>query len=134
MSVVAVIIYSPQVSGGDNTASSTSTEMLTRVQQLEWRVEQLQVSLESLEAQVQQQSDYDGTVSSQILNVQNSVQNLSLVQNNTRQDLDRLRTINLYEGCIQDTRNCTITSASNNTYATCNTGYVIISPRVSLSP
>ena len=101
---VAVIIYSPLVSGRDN----------TRIQQLEGKVEQLQAmqgtncpyetlqeSLESLEAQVQRQSD-------------------------------RLRTINLYEGCINETTTCQLSSPIT-TYRACGTGFVIINRPVSLS-
>ncbi len=84
VSLVAVIIYSPHsVQRGDNTESSASTagdNLLSRIQQLEGRMEQqgtnhslklLQESMESLEAQVQRQLDYDDTVSSQFLTQNN---------------------------------------------------------------
>ncbi len=85
----------------------------------------LQESLESLEAQVQQQFDYN---SSQILN---SVQNLSLVQNIVRQDLDILRNSRLYDGCFQETRSCTLSTNPITAIGGCSTGTVNI---VSLSP
>ncbi len=66
--------------------------------------------------------------------IQNLIQTSTLVQNNLRQDLDRLRTINLYEGCIQETRTCTITQSGITTYASCSTSSVNINPAVSLSP
>ncbi len=133
VSLVAVIIYSPLASVGDNTESSASTagdNMLFRIQQLEAMLQGtnhsfklLQESLESLEVQVQWQTDYDGNVSSQLLMQNNmlashssqitSMQSLiQTIQNNVRQDLDRLRTVNLYEGCINETRTCTITQSS----------------------
>ena len=94
----------------------------------------LKESLESLQTKLQQQSDYDDTVSSQFLLVQNSVQNLSLVQNNIRQDLDRLRTINLYKGCINETRTCSLSTGLLFRYwITCSTGSISINPEVSFS-
>ena len=64
------------VSGGD------TGNLLSRIQQLE----------ETITAK-----------ESQIASMQNLIQTSTLVQNNIRQDLDCLRTINLYEGCIQET-------------------------------
>ncbi len=148
VSLAAVIIYSPLVNGGDteSSASTVGDNLLSRIQQLEGRVEQLQAmqgtnqsfellqeSLESLEAQIQQQSN-DGSVSSQFLNVHNSMQTLSLIQNNLRQDLDRLRTVNLFEGCIEETRSCVIADTLVATFANCFTNEVTINPEVSLSP
>ncbi len=150
VSLAAVIIYSPLVNGGDTESPSASTvgdNLLSRIQQLEGRVEQLQAmqgtnqpfellqeSLESLEAQVQQQSNYNGTVSSQFLNVHNLMQTLSLILNNLRQDLDRLRTVNLFEGCIEETRSCVLGNTLVTTFADCFTSEVTINPEVSLSP
>ena len=112
LSLVAVIMYSPVVSSGDNTEPSTSTgDNLSRIQQLQ-----------AIQA----------SHSAQIASMQSLIQTSTLVQNNLRQDLDRLRTINLYEGCIQETKICTISSTSNNTYANCLTGTVTINPGVSL--
>ncbi len=103
VTLVAVIIYSPLVSGDTG-------NLLSRIQQLE------------------------RTNTVQIASMQNLIQASTSVQNNLRQDLDRLRTINLYEGCIQETKTCTILSASITTYATCNTIGVTINPGVSISP
>ena len=163
VSLVAVIIYSPLVRSGDNTESSASTagdNLLSRIQQLEGRMEQqgtnhsFELLQEFLEAQVQRQTDYNyilsrisqlegrmqaiqglnvtvaNTVissalySSQIASMQNLLQTSTLVQTNLRQDLDRLRTINLYEGCIQQTRICTLSTLSTTTHRSCNTGCV----------
>ncbi len=173
VSLVAVIIYSPLASGGDNTESSASTtveDMLSRIQQLEGRMEQqgtnhsFELLQEFLEAQVQRQTDYNyllsrisqlegrmqaiqglnftvanavkssALYSSQIASMQNLIQTSTLIQNNLRQDLDRLRTVNLYEGCIQETRICTLPTSSTTTYTNCRTAYVTINPGVSLSP
>ena len=60
------------------------------------------------------------------------MQNLSLVQNNLRQDLDRLRTVNLYEGCIQETRTCTLPIPINPYWIGCQTGDITINPGVSV--
>ncbi len=106
VSLVAIIMYSPLVRSGDNTESST---------QLEGRLQAMQASH-----------------SAQIASMQSLIQTSTLVQNNLRQDLDRLRTINLYEGCIKDTRTCTITQSGITSFASCNTGYVNINPAVSL--
>ena len=107
VSLVAVIIYSPLVSGGD------TGNILSRIQQLE---------------------ETNTAKESQIASMQNLIQTSTLVQNNIRQDLDRLRTINLYEGCIQETRTCTIAQSSITSYATCTTNQgVTINRGVSLS-
>ena len=117
VSLVAVIMYSPLVSGGDNTESSASTAgynlLLSRIQQLE---------------------ETNTAKESQIASMQNLIQTSTLVQNNIRQDLDRLRTINLYEGCIQETSTCSLSQSSTTTYATCTTNQgVTINRGVSLS-
>ncbi len=70
--------------------------------------------------------------SAQIASMQSLIQTSTLVQNNLRQDLDRLRTINLYEGCIKETETCTMPTSSTPSYHTCGTGYVNINPEVSL--
>ena len=125
VSLVAVIMYSPLVSSGDNTESSASTagdNMLSRISQLEG----------SVRASVQWQTlliNYQHfTLPMQIASMQNLLQTSTSIQNNVRQDLDRLRTINLYEGCIQETRTCTIPTSSTSTYATCLTSSVTINP------
>ncbi len=113
--LVAVIIYSPLVSGGDNTESSASTAghnmLLSRIQQLE---------------------ETNTVKESQMASMQNLIQTSTLAQNNLRQDLDRLRTVNLYEGCIQQTGICTMPTLSTTSYRTCYTGSVSINPEVSL--
>ncbi len=106
VSLVAIIMYSPLVRSGDNTVSST---------QLEGRLQAMQASH-----------------SAQIASMQSLIQTSTLVQNNLRQDLDRLRTINLYEGCIQETETCTMPTSSTPSYHVCNTGSVNINPGVSL--
>ncbi len=132
VSLVAVIIYSPLVSGGDNTESSASTagdNMLLRIQQLEGRVQAIQ----GLNVTVANTVKSSALYSSQIASMQNLIQTSTLIQNNLRQDLDRLRTINLYDGCIQQTRTCTMPTSSTSTYATCGTTSVTITPGVSPS-
>ncbi len=106
VSLVAVIMYSPLVRSGDNTVSSA---------QLEGRLQAMQASH-----------------SAQIASMQSLIHTSTLVQNNLRQDLDRLRTINLYEGCIKDTRICTVSTSTTTNYHTCSTGSVTINPGVSL--
>ncbi len=96
--LVAVIIYSPLVSGG------TITMMLA-------------------------------SHSSQIASLQSLIQTSTLIQNNLRQDLDRLRTVNLFEGCIQETRTCTLSipiNPYNYYWIGCQTGDITINPGVSV--
>ncbi|XP_064402472.1 uncharacterized protein LOC135348196 isoform X3 [Halichondria panicea] len=122
VSLVAVIIYSPLASGGDNTKVE---DLLSRISQLEGRVQAIQ----GLNVTVANTVKSSALYSSQIASMQNLIQTSTLAQNNLRQDLDRLRTINLYEGCIQETGTCTITQSSSVTsYATCSTAYVTINP------
>ncbi len=104
VSLVAVIIYSPLVSGGD------TGNILSRIQQLE---------------------ETNTAKESQIASMQNLIQISTLAQNNLRQDLDRLHTVNLYKDCIQETSTCHLATLSNYWIA-CNTGFVSINPRVSI--
>ena len=131
-------LYSPQV----RTSSESAADLLSRIEQLERRVEQLQAiqgtnstlatltslqeSQESMEASISQLST--GTsVNSQI----NSIQSLSL--QNLREDLNRLRSVNLYQGCIELTSHCTMsTGGSSSVYWTsCSAGSLYINPTVS---
>ena len=134
--LVAVILYSPQV----RTSSESAADLLSRIEQLERRVEQLQAiqgtnstlatltslqeSQESMEASISRLST---SVNSQI----NSIQSLSL--QNLREDLDRLRSVNLYHGCTELTRSCTMsTGGSSSVYWTsCSAGSLNINPTVS---
>ncbi len=132
VSLVAVIIYSPLVSSGDNTESSTSTkveDLLSRISQLEGRVQAIQ----RLNVTVANAVKSSALYSSQIASMQNLIQTSTLVQNNIRQDLDRLHTVNLYEGCIQETRTCMMSTSSTTSYRSCSTDYVPINRGVSLS-
>ncbi len=123
VSLVAVIMYSPLVRSGDNTVSSASTasststaeDNVSRISQLEGRLQAMQASH-----------------SAQIASMQSLIHTSTLVQNNLRQDLDRLRTINLYEGCIQETRTCAMSTSTTVSYRVCGTGFVTINPGVSL--
>ena len=105
VSLVAVIIYSPLVRNGD------TGNLLSMIQQLK---------------------ETNTAKESQIASMQNLIQTSTLAQNNIRQDLDRLRTINLYEGCIQQTGTCTL-AANGNYWIACNTGVVTINSGVSLN-
>ena len=136
VSLVAVILYSPQV----RTSSESAADLLSRIEQLERRVEQLQAtqgtnstlatltslqeSQESMEASISRLST---SVNSQI----NSIQSLSL--QNLRQDLDRLRSVNLYQGCIELTESCTMTTGGSTTiyWRSCSAGSLNINPTVS---
>ncbi len=113
VSLVAVIIYSPLVSGGDNTTESSASTAGDSS-----REDTITMMLASH--------------SSQIASMQNLIQNSILIQNNLRQDLDRLRTVNLYEGCINETRTCTVPSTVAVFWIGCHTDYMTISPGVSV--
>ncbi len=88
VSLVAVVMYSPLVQGSTGAQESA---LLARIQQLEGTMQAVQrlqgtnTSFESLQeamalvqAKLQQQADYDATVSSQFAVVHNSMQSLSL--------------------------------------------------------
>ena len=134
VSLVAVILYSPQV----RTSSESAADLLSRIEQLERRVEQLQAiqgtnstlatltslqeSQESMETSISRLST---SVNSQI----NSIQSLSL--QNLREDLDRLRSVDLYQNCIRDTRTCTMSTGSSNYYlSSCSTPGLNANPQV----
>ena len=117
---------------------------MSRIEQLERRVEQLQkiqgtnytlatlTSLmeESVETSISRLSAFDSTVTSQFVSVQNLIQSMSSVQNNLREDLDRLRSVDLYQSCSQDTRSCTMSTGGNSNYywRSCSTSGVSIKP------
>ena len=193
VSLVAVILYSPQV----RTSSESAMEnLLSRIQRLEAQLEtkqtpnQTQAALSSLQ---EQQESFEATLTSQFKNVQNLVQSMSSVQsnsastltqlredfqdnlllsplhnltvvqatvdqlstsvitltsqlvsvqnliqgitsvqNNFRQDLNRLRSVDLYRGCTQNTRTCTMTTGSSNYYwRSCTASSIYINPTVS---
>ena len=144
--LVAVILYSPQVI---RTSSESAADLQSRIEQLERRVEQLQAiqgtnstlttltslqeSQESMEASISRLSAFDSTVTSQFTSVQNLIQGLSLSELNLRNDINRLRSVNLYHGCTELTRSCTMsTSGSSSVYWTsCGTSSLNINPTVS---
>ena len=141
VSLVAVILYRPQARSGEDSVE----DLLSRIEQLERRVEQLQAiqgtnstlatltSLqESQELMTASFGQLSTSVNSQISSVQNLIQSLSLL--NLRQDLDRLRSVDLYQGCIQDTRSCTMLTGSSSYYwRSCTASYININPTVSYS-
>ena len=146
--LVAVILYSPQVrtsseSADGTTASAQSASMdalLARIEQLEREVTTLketqgtnstlatltsiQESQESMEASISRLST---SIDSQL----NSIQSLSLL--NLREDLDRLRSVDLYQGCIQETRSCTMSTGGSSRYywRSCTASSIYINPTVS---
>ena len=145
VSLVAVILYSPQV----RTSSESAADLLSRIEQLERRLEQLQAiqgtnstlatltsiqeSQESMEASISRLSAFDSTVTSQFTSVQNLIQSLTLSELNVRNDINRLRSVNLYHGCTELTRSCRMsTSGSSSIYWTsCGTSSLNINPTVS---
>ena len=141
VSLVAVILYRPQARSGEDSAE----DLLSRIEQLERRLEQLQAiqgtnstlatltSLqESQELMTASFGQLSTSVNSQISSVQNSIQSLSL--QNLRQDLDRLRSVDLYHGCTQTTRSCTMSTGSTGYYwRSCTASNVYLNPTVSYS-
>ena len=97
--LVAVILYSPQVKTSSESAASVSAQtsstedLLSRIQRLEAQLEakqtpnQTQAALSSLQ---EQQESFEATLTSQFQNVQNLVQSMSSVQNNSALTLTRL--------------------------------------------
>ena len=185
VSLVAVILYSPQVRTSSKSAASANVEALTsRIQQLEARQTGNQTQLAPTTAQessltsqfqnvqnlvqsmslvqsnnaltlnqlredfqdnllldtlhnltvLQGRVDQLSTLTTQITSVQNLIQSITLVQTNLRDDLDRLRSVDLYQGCISDTRSCLMTTGGNSGYywRSCNTNDLYISPTVSV--
>ena len=202
VSLVAVILYSPQVRTSSESAASVSAQtssmedLLSRIQQLEAQLEakqtpnQTQAALSSLQEQQEsfeatltsqfqnvqnlvqsmssvqnnsaltltrlndnfqdnvllhaldnltalgvkfdQLSSFDTSVTSQLISMQNLIQTITSVQNNLRGDLDRLRSVNLYQGCIQNTRTCTMSTGGSSGYywRSCNTGGLNANPQV----
>ena len=136
VSLVAVILYSPQV----RTSSESAADLLSRIEQLERELTtlketqgtnstlatltSLQESQESMEASISRLST---SVNSQI----NSIQSLSL--QNLREDLDRLRSVDLYRGCTQETRSCTMSTGGSTSYywRSCTASSIYINPTVS---
>ena len=155
VSLVAVILYSPLVrtsseSADGTTASAQSASMdalLARIEQLERELTTLketqgtnstlatltsiQESQESMEASISQLSSFKTSTSSQL---QNLIQSFDRLQNNVSEDLNRLRSVDLYQGCTQETRSCTMSSNGLSNYYTwrfCNTASLTVDPSVS---
>ena len=144
VSLVAVILYRPQVRSEED----LEEDLLSRIQQLERRVEQLQTiqgtnftlatltslqeSQESMEASISRLSAFDSTVTSQFSSVQNLIQGLSLSELNLRNDINRFRSVNLYHDCIELTRSCAIfAGGSNYFWLNCATPNLYVDPSVS---
>ena len=88
-------------------------------------------NLTAVQATVDQLSTSVTILTSQLLSMQNLIQSLSSEQNNHRQDLNRLRSVDLYQGCIQNTRSCTMSTGSNSYYwRSCSTGGLNANPQV----
>ena len=201
VSLVAVILYSPQVKTSSESAASVSAQtsstedLLSRIQRLEAQLEakqtsnQTQAALSSLQ---EQQESFEATLTSQFQNVQNLVQSMSSVQNNSALTLTRLndnfqdnvllhaldnltalrvkfdqlssfdtsvtsqlismqnliqsitsaqnnlrqnlRSVDLYRGCTQNTRTCTMSTGSSNYYwRSCTASSIYVNPTVSYS-
>ena len=136
VSLVAVILYSPQV----RTSSESAADLLSRIEQLERRLEQLQAiqgtnstlaTLTSLQESQESMETSISRLSTSVNSQLNSIQSLSL--QNLREDLDRLRSVNLYQGCTDDTRSCTVSTYGNSFYyeRACNTATLTVNPHVS---
>ena len=91
-------------------------------------------NLTALQIKFDQLSAFDSTVTSQFVSMQNLIQSMSSVQNNHREDLDRLRSVDLYQSCFQDTsRRCTMSTGGSSSYysISCGTGGYTVNPTVS---
>ena len=138
VSLVAVILYRPQVRTSSESADSVSAQtssmedLLSRIQQLEDQLEAKQTTNQTaLQVKFDQLSSFDTSVTSQFISMQNLIQSISSVQNNLRQDLNRLRTVDLYQRCTQNTRTCTMASYGSSYYwRYCNTGSLSANPTV----
>ncbi len=130
VSLVAVVMYSPLVQG--STGAAQESDLLARIQQLEERMEAVQLlqvtntSFESLQAKL---ANYDATINT----VHNSVQTVSSIQNTMSQNLDHLLTANLYQSCFEETSSCSLSTPSSSGYISCGTSYIDINPRVSIT-
>ena len=142
LSLVAVVVYSPlaRSSSQDNVAS-----LQMKIQQLERQVEKLQViegtniTVEQLivlqqsqQNRIDQLMNFETSATSQLISVQSLLQTTSQVQTNTVDELSTLRTVNLYENCIEETRTCTIPQSSSTYYwRSCSTSGLLINRSVS---
>ena len=124
--LVAVILYSPQVRTSTedpqltsqfqnlvrSMSSMQSNTALTLTQLREdFQDNQFLNTLQNLTAHqaiIDQLSTSVSTLTSQLISSQNLIQSLGLVQNNLREDLDRLRSVDLYQNCRQHIRTCGI--------------------------
>ena len=90
-------------------------------------------NLTARQAIIDQLSTSVSTLTSQLISAQSLIQSLGLVQNNLREDLNRLRSVDLYPNCRQDTRSCTMSTGGSSNYywRSCRTSYIVINPSVS---
>ena len=124
VSLVAVILYSPQMRTSSESAARTDSQDNLLLSPLR--------NLTTVQATIDQLSSSVTTLTSQLVSMQNLVQSITSVQNNLRGDLDRLRSVDLYQGCTQETRSCTMSTGSSSYYwRSCTASYININPTVS---
>ena len=91
----------------------------------------IQESQESMEASINRLSSFKTSASSQL---QNLIKRFDLLQNNVSEDLNKLRFVDLYQGCTQETRSCTMSTNGRSDFYTwrfCNTASLTVDPSVS---
>ena len=125
VSLVAVILYSPQMRTSSESAVHTDSQdnlLLSPLHNL------------TVQATIDQLSSSVTTLTSQLVSVQNLIQSITSVQNNLRGDLNRLRSVNLYQGCIQNTRTCTMSTGGSSGYywTSCSTSGLNANPQVKI--
>ena len=83
----------------------------------------------SLQANVDQLS----TLTNQLTSVHNLIQSVTSVQSNLGNDLNRLRSVNLFRNCITETRSCTMSTGGSSSYywINCRTPSLNVDPNVS---
>ena len=86
-----------------------------------------------MEASISRLGAFDSTVTSQFSSVQNLIPGLSLLELNLRDDINRLRSANLYSGCTEIARSCTMSISRSSTiyWRSCITDGLTIDMNVS---
>ena len=89
-------------------------------------------NLTALRVKFDQLSSFDTSVASQLISMQNLIQTITSAQNNLRQNL---QSVDLYRGCTQNTRTCTMSTGGSIGYywRSCATSYININATVSYS-
>ena len=118
----------------NNLQSSVNTLNTTTMDQqssLQYFVNNLTTAQNSTDIQVSSLQSSLNTLTSQQVSTTSQVTSLQLLMNNLTSRINSSRPVDLYEGCVDQTRTCTLSQSLNDYWRTCRTIPLYSDPSVS---